>query len=100
MQIVAVTMAIMLGSHMAQGTDSRTVYFNTFPSFDDVLSNAGEDKFQELVKASEVEEFADYLADFEANEGFINFECHDTGGSHIGTILIERHDVQESSCTE
>lgn len=95
--IVAVTLAINTGAHAALGTDRRTVYFDNFPTMENVKSAVEEDaKFSELLNSIEVEELADYTEEFVAADNFISFECHDDTG-HIGSVVIESYPLLSSS---
>ena len=99
-KVVVVNMAINTGSHVILGTDRKTLHFEAYPSSDDIKGALGEDvKFTELLDACEVDDVATYQADYEDNGNFVGFECHDAEGSHVGSIVIEQHEMYASSLT-
>ena len=95
--IVAVTLVIKTGLHMAQGMERKVLYFNEFPTTGDIKDNLEDgDKFSELVNCCEVADISHYTADYESEDNFISFECHDNDG-HIGSIVVEAHPLHNSS---
>lgn len=96
--IIVVTMAINLGAHPSLGAERKTIYFDAYPSSDDIKEALTDDvKFTELLVNCEVADVASYTSDYEVNDKFVSFECHDSEGTHIGSIVIEEHDCNSSS---
>lgn len=89
--IVVVTLAINTGTYQAMGTYRNTLYFEEYPTSQDIRDVLEEDvKFKEFFECCEVEEVGDFHADYEANDNFISFDCNDEDGT-IGNVLIELH---------
>ena len=78
--------------------ESLQLLFNSFPTTKDIQDQLGEAKYQGLVDSCEVPEVSAYVEDFEAtSDGSISFECLDADDKFVGSILIERKEVNSGS---
>jgi len=95
--IVVVTLAINTGTHQAMGTDRNTLYFEEYPTSQDIRDVLEEDvKFKEFFGYCEVDEVGDFQTDYELGDSFISFDCTDEDDI-IGNVLIELHPLYATS---
>lgn len=95
--IVVVTLAINTGSHAALGTDRKTLYFEEYPTSQDIRDTIEDDvKFKEFFDCCEIDEVADFQQEYAEEDNFISFNCN-TDGETIGNVLIEEHPLFSTS---